>query len=124
MPQATFFDSTQIKPGKLLFSITIPGRLSSWNDILGMEQWARYKFKQELADVFLYELRHTDTDSSTRTTFARSTMLTYADTLASYLAMRQAERRSKSAKKKLEAMSQKKPRSKSLKFVPSEPPPF
>ena len=41
------------KPGKLIFSLTVPGRLPSWNDILGMEQWARYKFKNSLAKDFL-----------------------------------------------------------------------
>lgn len=91
--------------GQLIVDLRIPGKLPSWNDILGMEEWARYKFKRRLADDFLLELRAIAGSSSTKTTCAKSTMSTYADTLASYLAMRQAQRRSKQLKKKLEKKS-------------------
>lgn len=84
-----------------VFQLTIPGRLASWNEILGMEQWARYKYKQDLADVFLSTLRATARDSSIRTTSAANTLLTYADTLESYLAMRREQRRLKSLSKRL-----------------------
>lgn len=96
------------------FSIVIPGRLPSWNQILGMEQWARYKFKQELAKDFLSALRATAEDCSTRTTSAKNTMSIYADTLARFLAMKQAERKSRSAKKRLAA---KNPSLPTLKFT-------
>jgi len=88
------------RPDKPLFSLTIPGRLPSWNEILGMEQWQRYQFKKELAGAFLSALRATANGSSMKTTSAASTLLTYADTLESYLAMRQAQRRLKSRKRK------------------------
>lgn len=85
---------------KPFFVLEIPGRLPSWNDVLGMEQWARYQFKQALADAFLSALRRSAADSSMKITCARSTMLTYADTLASYLAMRREQRKLKSARKR------------------------
>jgi len=122
MPQTTFFDSTPPKAGRLVFSITIPGRLPSWNAILGMEHWARYQFKKQLADAFLYELQRSARDCSTRTTLQRSIMLTYADTLALYLTTAQAKRKSKSASKR---QSRGLPKKSSLKsFKPTEPPPF
>lgn len=101
MPAQLSFEPTPVVPGELLFSITIPGRLPSWNEVLGMEQWARYKFKGELAGVFLSALRAIASDSSTRTISVRNTTLTYAATLESYLAMRREQRRLKSAKKRL-----------------------
>lgn len=100
-------------PKELLFRMEIPGKLPSWNDILGMEQWARYKFKQELADVFLSELRASARGCSTRTISVRSTIATYADTLESYLRMRQEQRKSRLLKKKLEAKNLKESASKS-----------
>lgn len=99
----------------LVFKIEIPGRLPSWNDVLGMEQWARYKFKQELADAFLSALRRSEGDCSTKIISARSTTLTYADTLARYLQTKQQERRSKLLKKRLAAKSQSSSESKSSK---------
>lgn len=114
-------------PGELLFEIELPGRLPSWNDILGMEQWARYQFKRELADLFLSELRRSAGDCSTRTTCARNTMLTFAATLERYLATQQAKRKSKSDRKRLEAKSASlfaSKSSRSPKFVPTLPPPF
>jgi hypothetical protein len=115
-PRQTSFFATPETPGELLFSLTIPGRLPSWNEILGMEQWARYNHKKELAGAFLCALRATANDSSTKTTSAKSTMLTYADTLERYLATKQAERKSRSAKKKLEAKNLKGSSSKSTDF--------
>ncbi len=92
-------------PSELIFEIEIPGRLPSWNDILGMEQWARYKFKKQLADDFLCALRRSAGGSSTKITSAKSTLLTFVATLELYLATRQAERKSKLARKKSEAKS-------------------
>lgn len=104
---------------KLIFSLEVPGRLPSWNHILGMEQWARYKFKGELANAFLCALKLSGDDSSTKITCAKSTMLTYADTLERYLGTKQAERRLKSAKKRSGLKSQSEH---SLKFTKSEVP--
>lgn len=93
--------------------IEIPGRLPSWNEILGMEQWARYKFKDEIQVAFLSALKACASDSSTRTTFARSIMSTAADTLASYRVMRQEQRKLRSAKKRQIQAQQKASQSKS-----------
>lgn len=99
--QPTLFQApTPSEPGQLVFEIEVDGRLRSWNDILGMEQWARYEFKKELADVFLSALRRYGRDSSTKTIFARSTMSIFADTLESYLTMLQAKRKLRSDKKR------------------------
>ena len=56
MPVQTSWLETPKAPGRLIFSMTIPGRLPSWNDILGMEQWARYDFKNELAELAVTKL--------------------------------------------------------------------
>ena len=78
--------------------LELPIRLSSWNQILAMEHWARYKHKQELAKVFLSALRATAGGSSTLTTSARSTLSIYADTLESYLTTALNKRKLRSAK--------------------------
>lgn len=121
MPVQLSFEPTPIAEGRLIFSITIPGRLPSWNEILGMEHWARHKFKGELANAFLSALRHGANDCSTRTTLQRSTMLTYCVTLESYLAMRQEQQRLRSAKRRSAQKSLSVSRS---KFMNSEPVPF
>lgn len=86
----------------LLVKLEIPGRLPSWNDLLGMEHWARYKFKSELSKRFLSVLRASGSASSTKTTSAKSTMSIYADTLELYLQTAQQKRALKLAKKKQE----------------------
>ena len=95
MEQQLTWEPEKPRPGKLIFSLTVPGRLPSWNDILGMEHWARHKFKKELANEFLSELRALERGSSTKTTSAKSTTLTFADTLALYLATKQEQRASR-----------------------------
>lgn len=109
--------------GTLLLRLEIPGRLPSWNDILGMEQWARYKFKGELAAAFLSALRASGYGSSMKITCAKNIMSIYADTLASYLAMKQARRELKSRKGKPIVMKKKKSSSKSMKSPSVTPPP-
>lgn len=100
--QQLTFDPPPPQPeGELVFSLTVPGRLPSWNEILGMEQWARYQFKKELAESFLSALRQSAADSSTKTICARSTTLIFVATLERYLQMRREQRRLKSASKKL-----------------------
>src|SRR5580704_4431953 len=113
--QGTFFDSAP-KPGKLIFSLTIPGRLPSWNQILGMEQWARYQFKKELAESFLFALQQSERASLTGTTCAKNTTSIFSAThLREYLETAQQRRRLKSAKKKLKLAKEKKSDLKSLK---------
>ena len=108
MPVQTSWLETPKAPGRLIFSMTIPGRLPSWNDILGMEQWARYDFKNELADSFLSELRRSAATSLTTTTAARNIMLTYCATLESYRATRAKLRALRQSNKRLEKASAKK----------------
>ena len=81
--------------------IVIPGRLPSWNEILGMEHWARDKFKKQIQADFLSALRRTASAYSTKTTSAKSTMSIAADTLVSYQATQQEKRALRRAKKKL-----------------------
>jgi hypothetical protein len=111
--QRTLFDGTPETPGDLIFSLTIPGRLPSWNTILGMQEWRRYQFKKELADAFLSALKASASDCSTKTTSAVNIMWTFADTLEFCLATRQAQRKLRSAKKRLGQKRQSKPPSKS-----------
>ena len=92
MQQATFFEPTPMT-GDLILSLEIPGRLPSWNEILGMEHWTRDKFKQRLQDAFEYALRQSASDCSTKTTSAKSIMWTAAATLGSYRAMVQQRRK-------------------------------
>lgn len=107
--QGTFFTPTEsiTSPGRLVFRLTIPGRLPSWNDMLAMEHWERYLYKREVADAFLSELRRIAESCSTKTTSARNSWLTYADTLERYLAMRQEKRRLRLLKRRLAAKNQK-----------------
>lgn len=107
--------------GTLIFRLEIPGRLPSWNDILGMEQWARYKFKNQLAADFLSALQQSGPDSSMKITCARSTTSTYADTLASYLAMKLERRKLKQSKGK--AAKEKPSRSSSKSTKSTQPAP-
>ena len=110
------------KPGKLIFSLTVPGRLPSWNDILGMEQWARYKFKNSLAKDFLSELRRSERGSLTGTTCAKSTTSIFSATLLErHLETARQQRKSRSARKKLKLADAKKSE---LKFTKPEPLPF
>lgn len=86
------------------FSLVIPGRLPSWNQILAMHHWQRKKFKDQLAHEFLSALRQSASDCSIPTTSARNTTLTYAATLALFLTTRRIKSKSKSrsAKPKME----------------------
>lgn len=115
MEQLTF-DPPEPKPGKLIFELTLPGRMPSWNEMLGMEHWARYKFKKELASNFLYALSRKERFSSTTTTVAKSSTLTFSAThLAAYLATAEKRRELRSVKKKLKTENQKKLDSKCTK---------
>jgi len=123
MQQTSFFDSTP-KPGKLIFTLVVPGRLPSLNEILGMEAWGRYRFKKEISDAFLSSLRATAADSSTKIIWSQNTMSIYADTLESCLAMRLAARKSRSLKKKLALKNQSESSSKSTLFDKPKKLPF
>lgn len=83
-----------------LHELTVPGRLPSWNDILGMEQWARYKYKNEIQIAFLSALQASAGDCLTRTTSARNSMSIAAATLVSYREMAREKRKLKLLKKK------------------------
>lgn len=113
--------STSSPESEPLFKLTVPGRLASWNEILGMEQWQRYQFKEKLAQDFLCALRASESDSSMKTTCAANTTWTYSAILASYLQTRRELRRSKLAKKKLLAKSRSAP---PLKSIPLTEIPF
>lgn len=115
MNQQTFFDCPKEEPGKLVFKLTVPGRLPSWNEILGMERWARYQFTKDLADAFLSALRHSEDGSSMKIIYAKNTTSTFADTLARYLRMRREQRRLKSLKKRSDLKNKNESKSKSMK---------
>ncbi len=99
------FSPTESGASQSLLRIDIPGRLPSWNQILGMEHWSRHKLKSEIQDGFLSALRASASDSSTKTTSVKSIMSIAADTLESYREITRKERASRSAKKKLEKAS-------------------
>lgn len=120
-PQQLTFDPPEKKEGEEIFCLTVPGRVPSWNEILAMEHWARHKFKEDLAKNFLSALRATAADSSIKTTSARSTMLTYAVTLASCLQTRREQRKLRSLRKKSALKNKSEPKSESTDF---ERPPF
>lgn len=115
MNQQLTFDPPKEVKGKLVFSLTVPGRLPSWNEVLGIEQWARYKFKQDLAKSFELSLRASAKDSSMTTTLQRNSTLTYCATLESYQAMRREQRRLRLLKKKLNPTKRSESSLKSLK---------
>jgi len=101
-----------------IIELRIPGRLPSWNEILGMQHWARDKFKCQLQDNFAYALRASANDSSIKTTSARSTMLTAAATLDSYRETVRERRRLRHSKKKQSLAQRNLYELKSLKKVP------
>lgn len=100
MNEQLTFDPPEKREGKLIFSLRVPGRLPSWNELLGMQHYARHRLKGRIAKDFLSALQACEPDSLTKTTCAKSTMLIYADTLAAYLRMTQAKRILKSASAK------------------------
>lgn len=120
-PQQTLFAETP--PGKDPPSISfrVPGRLPSWNQILGLEHWARYQLKERIQVAFASALRASAKDFSMRTTSARNIMWTAADTLDSYRETLRAKRRLKLLSKKL---SQEPKKKRSLKSGPVKPLPF
>jgi hypothetical protein len=81
----------------MTIKLTVPGKLPSWNAILGMGHWQRAKLKKEIQSAFLSALRACGGDSSTRTTSQKSTMSIAADTLALYMQTRLTKRKLKSA---------------------------
>ena len=89
------------QPGELIFSVDLDGRLPSWNDLLGMEHWARHKLKQELQETFLSALRRSDPTSLTKITYAKNTTSTYAATLELFMETARLRRELKLLKKKL-----------------------
>ena len=84
--------------------LSIPGKLPSWNEILGMEYRKRDQFKKRIQATFLCALRASADASSMKTISARNIMSTAADTLDSYQATQREKRASKRASRKLTAM--------------------
>lgn len=112
---------------KLIFQLTVPGRLPSWNAILGTHHWTRKKFKDELAAEFLSALRRHEAAFSIKTISRSNISLTYSATLELFLATALAKRKLKSRSLRLKKASLSKPPSKFLKSKKSlhrEPPPF
>lgn len=96
--------------------LEVPGRIPSWNEILGMEHWARYKYKDQVQVAFLSALRACAADCSMKTTSARSILLTAADTLGCYRATAQAKRKLRRSKGRLIRASKSGSSSKSSDF--------
>jgi len=115
------FEPEAKREGQLIFTMTIPGRLPSWNEILAMEHWQRYKFKNQLADNFSYELRAFADAFLTTTTCAKNMYAIYFATLVSYRETARQRRILRSASKKQTKGQRKKSGS---KFSSSEKPPF
>lgn len=99
LQQAQFGEIPQV-PKERIFVLEVPGRMPSWNEILGMEEWARYKYKQQVQENFLSALRVSAQDCSTKTTCAKNIWSIAADILASYRAMVLAKRKLKQSRKK------------------------
>lgn len=104
-----------------MFALEMDGRLPSWNEILGMEHWARYQLKKSLASDFMSALQASVGTSLTKITYAKNSTSTYAATLARYQVTQREKRKLRSARKKLEAKNESSPESKSSDF---EDPPF
>lgn len=83
-------------------TIEIPGRIPSWNEILGMEHWERYRFKSKLRREFISGLRVFAQLCSMKTTSARNSILIAAATLESYDRMIRERQRLKSARRRWE----------------------
>lgn len=112
----SFISKSKVK-GKLVEkSLPI---VPSWNAVLGLEHWGRDKMKKEIQAAFLCALRACAADSLTRTTSARSTLSTAADTLACFLKTAREQRASKQRNARLE---KKKLSTPSLKSLPSAEP--
>lgn len=93
------------------FRLVIPGRLPSWNVVLGMGHWQRAKLKKQIQDAFLCALRATADDCSMKTTSARNMLLIAAATLESYQETTRLKRESLRLKKRQEKQRKKERRS-------------
>ena len=81
-------------------SLTLKHPVPSWNAILGLQHFSRAKLKKAIQDDFLSALRASADDSSTKTTYAKSTLSIAAATLDSYQRTMLERRRLKSRKSK------------------------
>ena len=95
------------------FKLIVTHPLPSLNAVLALGHWQRSKLKKAIQDSVLCALRVSESVCWTPITSSPSGTSTPSATLASYLAMRQTERESKRANKKLEAKQRKGRRSKS-----------
>lgn len=119
--QQLTFDPPEKREGKLILSLRIPGRLPTWNDVLGMQHWSRHKLKSLIQVAFLSALSATVGTSSTKTTSAKNIMWTAYATLACYHRMIRAERILKSRNKRLNPGPKKKWKSKLSPYRPKPP---
>lgn len=97
--QQLTFDPPEKREGKLIFELRVPGRLPSWNELLGMQHWSRHKLKGGVQKDFLFALRVSERTCSMRTTSAKSITSIASVMLESYLAMIREKRILKSASK-------------------------
>jgi len=101
MNSNAFFQDSANPSSKLIFRMEMPGRLISWNQVLGFGHWQRKKMKDQLAKDFLFALRLSGIDSSTKTISVKNTTSIYADTLESYRMMLQTRSALRRNKRKL-----------------------
>jgi len=101
MPQQLTFEPQPKREPTLCFFLAIKGKLPSWNDIVSMEQWQRYHYKEEAQLAFLSALEAFGGSCWTKTTCAKNMWSIAADTLACYRATAQVKRKSRLASKKL-----------------------
>src|SRR6478736_3048255 len=80
--------------------LRIPGRMPSWNAVLGLNHWRRLKLKHEQQDAFISALSLSENDSATRTICARSTCSTVSDIAVRFREMSQIKSLSKLPKGK------------------------
>lgn len=85
---------------KLIFSLVVPGRLPSWNEVMRMHRWAQHSLTERTQQDFLSALLAIASASSTKTTCAKKQSLIAYGTLESCLAMRREQRELRRLKKK------------------------
>lgn len=80
---------------ELIIALEIPGRLPSWNEIIGMNRFTYTKFKRAQQDAFLSALYRSANAFSTRTTSQKKLLSTAAATLGSWILTHRKKRGSK-----------------------------
>jgi hypothetical protein len=83
-----------------LLQLRIPGRLPSWNALLGMDHWARAKLKKSIQQDFISALSLSVNASSIPTILAKNGLSTVSDISVLFREMSQIKSHSKPAKGK------------------------